>query len=55
MALGGAQAGGAGEVRGVRAGLDALGREPAALAGPLAEQVTLGAFPTATWSLIPWP
>ncbi|MEV4567159.1 LysR family transcriptional regulator [Nonomuraea sp. NPDC049419] len=37
----------------VLAELDALGRELAALADPLAEQVTLGAFPTATWSLIP--
>ncbi|MCP2253914.1 DNA-binding transcriptional regulator, LysR family [Prauserella aidingensis] len=37
----------------VLAELDAAGRELAALSDTVAEQVTIGAFPTATWSLVP--
>ncbi|URN04582.1 LysR family transcriptional regulator [Actinomadura madurae] len=37
----------------VLAELDATDRELAMLSDPLAEQVTVGAFPTATWSLVP--
>ncbi|OLT45448.1 LysR family transcriptional regulator [Saccharomonospora sp. CUA-673] len=37
----------------VLAELDATDRELAALSDTVAEQVTLGAFPTATWSLVP--